>query len=58
MAGKVTEQLGDILGGAGGMASGAADAAKSQATDMMKKATESSGGAGEALKGLFGGAKK
>ena len=58
MAGKVTEQLGDILGGAGGMASGAADAAKSQAADMMKKATESSGGAGEALKGLFGGAKK
>ncbi|MBT3360060.1 MAG: hypothetical protein HN403_10580 [Rhodospirillales bacterium] len=58
MAGKVTEQLGDIMGSAGGMASGAADAAKGQATDLMKKATEGTGGAGEALKGLFGGAKK
>ncbi|MBL6929602.1 MAG: hypothetical protein ISR44_10560 [Rhodospirillales bacterium] len=72
MAGKVTEQLGDILGGAGGMAGGAADAVKEQASDLMKKATEGTGGAGdlmkkategaggagEALKGLFGGSKK
>ena len=58
MAGKVSEQLGDIMGDAGGMASGAADAAKEQASDVMKKATESAGGAGEALKGLFGGSKK
>ena len=49
MAGKVTEQLGDILGGAGGMAGGAADAVKEQAADMMKKATDATSGGGGAV---------
>ena len=64
MAGKVNEQLGGILSGAGG----AAGAVKDQATDIMNKATEGgsgatdtikegAGAAGDALKGLLGGKK-
>ena len=60
MAGKVQEQLGGIMSGAGD----AAGAVKDQATDIMNKATEGGSGAGDmikeggdALKGLLGGKK-
>jgi hypothetical protein len=48
MANKVTEQLGNVLGGADMGA--AADAAKEQAADMMKKATEGTSGVTDMMK--------
>jgi hypothetical protein len=71
MAGKVQEQLGDLMSGAGGMAGQAGDMMKKAtegatggAADIMNKATEGGSGAGDmikeggdALKGLLGGKK-
>lgn len=69
-AGEVAEKVIAAITGAAGKAVGTLnlddlakaagqqlDAVKGQATDVMKKATEGAGGAGDAIKGLLGGGK-